>query len=85
MCSDEEMYLTTAEVAVRLKLKPKTLQNLMSEGVFQLGVHYFKRRGIGKRFKWSAVKAWLENGDPKEPKGMVRMTRGYPMANLLTQ
>lgn len=85
MCSNEEMYLTTAEVAVRLKLKPKTLQNLMSEGVFQLGVHYFKRRGIGKRFKWSAVQAWLENGDPKEPEGMVRMTRGYPMANLLTQ
>ena len=55
-----EEYLTIAEVAARLKIKPKTIKNKMASGIFQKGVHYFSPLGLGPRFKWSAVVAWLE-------------------------
>ncbi len=55
-----EEYLTIAEVADRLKLKPKTIANKMASGAFRLGVHYFRPPGMQARFKWSAVVAWIE-------------------------
>ena len=55
-----EEYLTITEVAERLKLKPKTIKNKMAAGIFRRGVHYFSPAGIGPRFKWSALVAWLE-------------------------
>jgi len=58
-----EEYLTISEVAARLKLKPKTIKNKMAAGIFQRGIHYFSRPGISPRFKWSAVVAWLEEGN----------------------
>lgn len=84
MCTGGEELLTAAEVAARLKWSRKTLQNRMSEGVFRLGVHYLKRKGIGKRFKWAAIQAWLENNDPTENEGVIRMARGYSIPNFLT-
>jgi hypothetical protein len=58
-----EEYLTIAELADRLKLKSKTVQNKMGDGTFRKGVHYFSPSGIGPRFKWSAVVEWLEGED----------------------
>jgi hypothetical protein len=55
-----EEYLKIAEVAARLKITPKTIKNKMAAGIFRRGVHYFSPPGIGPRFKWSAVVAWLE-------------------------
>jgi hypothetical protein len=55
-----EEYLTIAEVAAKLKIKPKTIKNKMATGIFKKGMHYFSRPGLGPRFKWSAVVAWLE-------------------------
>ena len=55
-----EEYLTIAEVAERLKVKPKTIKNKMTGGIFKRGSHYFSPVGLGPRFKWSAVVAWLE-------------------------
>ena len=55
-----EEYLTIAELADRLKVKPKTVKNKMASGIFKRGVHYFSPQGLGPRFKWSAVVAWLE-------------------------
>jgi hypothetical protein len=55
-----EEYLTIAEVALRLKVKPKTVKNKMAAGIFRRGEHYFSPQGLGPRFKWSAVVAWLE-------------------------
>ena len=55
-----EEYLTIAEVADRLKLSRKSVKNKMAAGVFRRGVHYFSPVGLGPRFKWSAVVAWLE-------------------------
>jgi hypothetical protein len=56
-----EEYLTIAELAHRLKIKPKTVQNKMASGVFRQGVHYFRPPGMGPRFKWSAVVSWVEH------------------------
>lgn len=58
-----EEYLTIAEIASRLKLSPKTIRNKMASGELVKGVHYFKRRGMTPRFKWSKVQLWLENSD----------------------
>lgn len=57
-----EEYLTIAEVADRLKIKPKTIRNKMASGVFRKGTHFFSPAGLRPRFKWSAVVAWLEKG-----------------------
>jgi len=58
-----EEYLTIAELADRLKLKPKTVKNKMAAGAFRLGVHYFRPPGMQARFKWSAVVTWLEQSE----------------------
>ena len=75
-----EEYLTINEVAARLKLSPKTVQNKMVSGIFRKGVHYFRPRGLGPRFKWSAVQAWLEAEDrpaARDDDGLIPMARGY--------
>jgi hypothetical protein len=73
-----EEYLTISEVATRLKVKPKTVRNKMASGVFCKGVHYVRPKGLGTRFKWGAVVAWLEQeetGTPEEDS--IPMVRGY--------
>jgi excisionase family DNA binding protein len=72
-----EEYLTIAEVAERLKLKPKTVKNKMAAGLFRQGVHYIRPLGMHARFKWSAVEAWLEQTDDS---AMQHDYDGIPMA-----
>ena len=60
--SDE--YLTIEELSARLKIKPKTIKNKMASGIFRKGTHFFSPPGLGPRFKWSAVVAWLSFVDP---------------------
>jgi hypothetical protein len=76
-----EEYLKIAELAARLKLSRKTIQNKMWAGVFIVGVHYFSPAGMGTRFKWSAIVAWMEGGDdstaPDEES--IPMARGYKL------
>ncbi len=79
-----EGYLTTKEVAERLRWQPKTLLNRVSQGIVRGGVHYLKPRGIGLRWKWSAVEAWLESGPRQPEKDGIRMTGGYILGNGLT-
>ncbi len=75
-----EDYLTITEVASRLKIKPKTVKNKMAAGIFQRGVHYFSPKGLGPRFKWSAVVAWLEQEQGAEADGnSIPMARRYFM------
>jgi len=76
-----EEYLTVKQVAGRLNLKPKTIKNKMANGTFRRGVHYFSPKGLGPRFKWSVVVAWLE-GDRERVKDTqaedgIPMARGY--------
>ena len=74
-----EEYLTIAELADRLKLKPKSVKNKMAAGIFKRGVHYFSPAGIGPRFKWSAVVAWLEQDRTGQDEigDMIPMPRSY--------
>lgn len=83
-----EEYLTIAEVAGRLKVKPKTVKNKMASGIFRRGVHYFSPPGIGPRFKWSAVVAWLEQTqkpDVEEEGDSIPMPRNYRLREVGTK
>jgi len=89
--SVDQEYLTTDEVAARLKCNKKTILNRMVEGVFIEGVHYFRPGGVrtaGKRageklsceplFKWSAVVSWVETKEQKSAQtGVIPMRKKY--------
>jgi hypothetical protein len=53
-------YLTTAEAAVLLRYSQKTLRNQIAAGVFREGIHFVPKEGCQKRWKRSALVAWLE-------------------------
>ena len=75
-----EEYLTISEVAARLKVTPKTVRNKMASGVFCKGVHYVRPRGLGTRFKWGAIVAWLEEQETETPEeDSIPMARGYQL------
>lgn len=75
-----EEYFTIAEVAVRLKIKPKTIKNKMAAGIFRKGVHYYSPKGLGPRFKWSAVAAWIEGNERNQQGSGIPMRRGYKLS-----
>jgi hypothetical protein len=81
-----EEYLTIKELAQRLKLSPKSVRNKMASQVFKRGVHYFRAPSLGTRFKWSAIKAWLESenapADNEEEDEEIPMARGYVLGRL---
>lgn len=80
-----EEYLTINELAARLKLKPKTVKNKMAAGVFKKGIHYFSPPGMGTRFKWSTVVAWLEETQKPEAEGeedSIPMPRSYRLKEV---
>ena len=53
-----EEYLTIRQLSARIKYSPQSIRNMMSRGVFQLGIHYVKpRRRV--LFQWSTIVAWL--------------------------
>ena len=83
-----EEYLTIAEVAERLKLKPKTVKNKMAAGIFKRGVHYFSPAGLGPRFKWSAVVAWLEQTEEpttESDDASIPMPRSYRLKEVCSK
>ena len=54
-------YLTTAEVAALLRVRPKTIRNKVAAGIFRRGEHFFRKPGLGPRWKRDAIVRWLEN------------------------
>ena len=75
-----EEYLTITELSARLKIKPKTIKNKMAAGIFRKGVHYFSPVGLGPRFKWSAIVAWLEQSQKpaiESDEDSIPMPRSY--------
>ena len=56
---EPEEYLSVQQLAARIGYRPQTIRNLMSRGVFQLDVHYFKPFGR-PLFKWSSVVDLIE-------------------------
>jgi hypothetical protein len=61
-----EDYLTTAEAARLLRYAAKTLRNKIAAGIFREGVHFVQNRGSQKRWKRSALVAWLEGSETAE-------------------
>jgi len=55
-------YLTVREAAEILRIAPKTLRAKMASGVFDEGIHFIRRRGLGPRFIRRMLEDWL-NGD----------------------
>jgi hypothetical protein len=83
-----EEYLTISELAARLKLTPKTIKNKMGAGIFKRGVHYFSPPGMGPRFKWSAVVAWLEQSQEPATESdhdLIPMPRSYRLKQPWTK
>ena len=56
-------YLTTEEAADLLRVKPKTLRNKIAAGVFRQGEHFFRKPGLGPRWKRDAIIRWLESDE----------------------
>ena len=82
-------YLTIEELARRLSWKKRTVENKMEAGIFVEGVHYFARKGIRVRLKWSAIVAWLEQKESRTyddaPVDAVPMARGYLLGHRRKQ
>jgi hypothetical protein len=82
-----DALLTIGEVARRLKLKPKSVRNKMSSGIWKLGIHYFRPKGLSTRFSWPAIVRWLRGEDQKEtvsnPLEGILMVRSHRKANGL--
>ena len=53
-------YLTSSEAAEMLRIKAKTLNNMKARGLFSEGIHFFRRPGLGPRWKRDALVRWLE-------------------------
>jgi len=56
----EPQYLSTAEVAARLRWSTRTLREKVRTGVFRRGVHFFEPAHTQRRWRWSSVAAWME-------------------------
>jgi excisionase family DNA binding protein len=80
-------YLTIAEVADRLKVKRKTIRNKIASGVFAEGIHYLCPKGLGTRFKWGAIVAWLEQKQTSQSdeEDGIPMARGYRLGVGITR
>lgn len=85
LTSDE--LLTIGEIARRLKLKPKSVRNKMSSGIWRLGTHYFRPKGLSTRFSWPAIVRWLQGEEQKEtlsnPLEGILMVRSHRRSNDL--
>ena len=62
-----EEYLSVEELARRIPYKPKTIRNLMCQGVFVEGIHFTRLTGR-PIFLWSRVQDLLREG----PNGRAR-------------
>jgi len=58
------IYLNTTEAAELVRVSPKRLRNLMTDGTLREGLHYTRPAHLGPRFKRAALLAWL---DPYHP------------------
>ena len=68
-------YLTTEELAERIKYDPRTIRNRLKDSVLIEGVHYFRPFGGRKiLFIWEAIERDMQASDPS-------MATTIPMAN----
>jgi hypothetical protein len=65
-----EEYLSVVELSRRIPYKPKTIRNLICQGVFLEGVHFTRLTGR-PIFLWSRVEQLLKEG----PNGRASKSR----------
>ena len=68
-------YLTTSELAERIKMAPGTIRNLIWKGQFHLGTHYVKPTSRKLLFVWPAVETWLHRNDEGASGGSKPLSR----------
>ncbi len=74
-----ETYLDVKELSERIKMSPGTLRNLIWKKVLVEGVHYVKPTPRKILFVWSAVEAWMWEGQGQNtrasgpPKGLINI------------
>ena len=54
-------YLSVRQLAGRIPYSEGAIRNMMSRGVFRLGVHYTKPNGGRPIFHWPAVQEWTRS------------------------
>lgn len=74
-----EEYLTTDELSQRIKMKPGTIRNLVSNGTLILNVHYVKPTPKKILYVWSAVEQWLYNPGGRKNRNAVPGTLKKPI------
>ena len=57
----EREYITTREVAARLRWSRRTVREKIRTGVFRRGVHFFEPAHTRRFWRWSSVVAWVES------------------------
>jgi hypothetical protein len=59
-----ETYLTTDELCERIKYKPGSINNLVSNGKLIEGIHFLKPTPKKRLFIWSRMEVWLRRNSP---------------------
>jgi hypothetical protein len=54
-------YLSIRQLAGRIPYSEGAIRNMISRGVFRLGVHFTKPNGGRPVFHWPAVQAWARS------------------------
>jgi hypothetical protein len=56
----EKEYLSLKELCEHIPYKPQTIYNWISDGVWELGMHYLKPTSHKLIFHWPTIVRWLE-------------------------
>lgn len=76
MSTTPSTYLTTEELAARIKYDPRTIRERLKDSVLLENRHYFRPFGGRKiLYIWEAIERDMFND------GMARIDSGIPMAN----
>jgi len=77
---NNEIYLTTEELAQRIKYDCRTIRDRLKDSVLIEGKHYFRPFGGRKiLYIWSAIERDMKAASPTQP-AQVK-TAGIPMAS----
>jgi len=72
-----QTYLTTDELAERIKYEPRYIREVLKDAVFIEGVHYL--RPFGRRrilYIWEAIEKDMMGGNQRKPAAVIPLARG---------
>jgi len=61
-------YLSVRQLADRIPYSEGAIRNMMSRGIFRLGVHYTKPNGGRPVFYWPVVQEWARSQPERRPR-----------------